>query len=57
MAYPAPSAKNAPAMGRKIRSGLKTVITFSRIIRNRAPSDTSLIFDFPSLAATVIGSK
>ena len=44
-------------MGRKIRSGLKTVMTFSRIRKNFAPSDTSLIFDCPSRAPTAIGSK
>ena len=42
---PAPTAKARALIGTKIRSGLKIVITFSRISKKRAPSEPSRIFD------------
>ena len=49
---------NAAALtGRKIRRGLKTVITLSRIRKKLVPSDTSRIFDRPTRVFVSIGSN
>src|SRR6185436_17866909 len=47
MPYAAPTEKEIRLIGRKIRIGLKMVITFSRMSAKRSPSEPSLIFDLP----------
>src|SRR5216683_2787206 len=56
-AYPAPMRNAAALTGRKRRSGLKIVITFSRIRKNWTPSGPSRIFETPSRCAASTGSK
>ena len=50
-AYAAPTVNVAALTGTNTRSGLKIVITFSRIRKKRAPSVPTRIFETPSLAA------
>src|SRR5258707_3320813 len=56
-AYAAPTVNVARLTGRKIRIGLKIVISFSRISTNFAPSDPRRMFDAPCRAAASIGTN
>ena len=48
---PGAEANEARLIGTKMRSGLKIVITFSRIRKKRTPSEPSLIFESPCALA------
>src|SRR5579864_3054722 len=56
-AYAAPMTNDARLTGRKMRSGLKIVITLSRMRKKRTPSEPSFIFETPVRRAAAIGSK
>jgi len=56
-AYAAPTRNDAALTGRKIRSGLKIVITLRRMRRNCTPSDPRRMFDAPCRLAASTGSK
>src|SRR5207249_333645 len=55
--YAAPTRKAVMLTGRKIRSGLKIVITFKRISTNPTPSDPRRIFDAPCRGRASTGSN
>ena len=55
--YAAPTAKAIPLTGAKMRSGLKMVMTFSKIRKNFAPSLASRIFECPTRGSAAIGSN
>src|SRR5215467_8665506 len=55
--YEAPSKKAAALIGKKMRSGLKIVMTLSRIMKNPRPSDAIRILEVPMRRAASIGSK
>jgi thioredoxin reductase len=55
--YEAPTANDARLIGRKMRSGLKSVTILKMIIRNFAPSRASLILDCPERCRAWIGSN
>ena len=56
-AYAAPTRNAAALIGRKIRSGLKIVITLSRMSRKPTPSAPRRIFELPSRCRASTGSK
>ena len=56
-AYPPPSARAARLTGRKMRNGLKIVMTRSKIKKNLNPSLAKRIFDWPVRGRASVGSK
>ena len=57
MPYPAPTANAAALTGTNTRSGLKIVITRSRIKPNVNPSCRNRIFDWPARFRASVGSN
>jgi len=56
-AYDAPSRNDAMLIGTNTRSGLKMVMTFSRIRKNRSPSEPRWIFEWPAREPASTGSN
>ena len=55
--YTMPSDSADALIGRNTRSGLNSVITFSRMRKNFAPSRAKRIFDLPIRGRAATGSK
>src|SRR5829696_2814854 len=56
-AYNAPTEKQTMLTGRKTRSGLKNVTTFTMIMKNFAPSRANLILELPCRRPASIGTN
>src|SRR5688500_6658860 len=57
MPYAIPRSSETMLIGTKIRSGLKIVITRSRIKKNFAPSRASFTFEWPTRGRASMGSN